>query len=423
MITSKYLFPFILVTSLFFLWGFVHNLDPILIPHLKSSFSLNTLQSSLVDFAVFIAYFVMALPAGIIMRKYGYKSGIIIGLILFALGSFLFVPAANTQEYAFFLGALFIIACGLTILETAANPYVTILGPQESSTQRLNFAQSFNGLAVTIAPIIGGIFILSPLNEDELKSKLATMSESAKIAYLQSEAASVKMPYIVLGTIILIVAILFIFTKLPDIKEEATEKRNILHAFRHKHLTWAVIAQFFYVGAQVCVQSFFILFATDVAGLTKTDASWYLGLGYGIAFVSGRFIGTFLMRYIEPAKLLSIFAAASIVLSLIAINSTGMTALYALIGTSFFMSIMFPTIFALGIKGLGADTKIGSSLIIMAIVGGALLPLLLGYIADQTKHIQYGYYVPAICFVVVLYFGLSGYKPVNKYEPEILPGT
>lgn len=365
----------------------------------------------------------MALPAGMIMRKYGYKSGIIIGLILFALGSFLFVPAANTQEYGFFLGALFIIACGLTILETAANPYVTILGPQESSTQRLNFAQSFNGLAVTIAPIIGGLFILSPLNEDELKSKLASMSDTAKIAYLESEAASVKMPYIVLGSIILIVALLFIFTKLPDIKEEAVENKNILHALRHRHLTWAVIAQFFYVGAQVCVQSFFILFAIDVAGLTKTEASWYLGLGYGIAFVSGRFIGTFLMRYIEPAKLLSFFAAASIVLSLIAINTTGMTALYAVIGTSFFMSIMFPTIFALGIKGLGADTKIGSSLIIMAIVGGAVLPLVLGYIADQTNDIQYGYYVPVICFVVVLYFGIKGYKPEKNYEQEILPGT
>src|SRR5688572_11872238 len=198
MITSKYLFPFILVTSLFFLWGFVHNLDPILIPHLKSSFSLNTLQSSLVDFAVFIAYFVMALPAGIIMRKYGYKSGIIMGLILFALGSFLFVPAANTQQYGFFLGALFIIACGLTILETAANPYVTILGPEETSTQRLNLVQSFNGLAATVAPLIGGRLILS--GKDISDAELSRMTIEAKNAYVQGEASSVKLPYIILGS-------------------------------------------------------------------------------------------------------------------------------------------------------------------------------------------------------------------------------
>lgn len=408
---KQYLLPFILVTSLFFLWGFVHNLDPILIPHLKSSFSLSTLESSLVDSAVFIAYFLMALPAGIIMRKYGYKAGIIIGLLLFALGSFLFVPAANTQQYVFFLGALFVIACGLTILETAANPYVTILGPEETATQRLNFAQSFNGLAVTIAPIIGGQFILSPLNEDELKVKLATMSEAAQKAYLASEAHSVKMPYIILGLVILLVAVFFFFTKLPDIKEENTEKKSLFHAFRYSHLKWAVVAQFFYVGAQVCIQSFFIVFAVDVAGLEKKEASWYLGLGYGLAFVCGRFLGTFLMKYIHPAKLLAMFAAVNIGVSFVAIYSNGMTAVYALIAIAFFMSIMFPTIFALGIKDLGNDTKIGSSLIIMAIVGGALLPPVLAFISDKTNSIQNGYSVPLVCFIVVLYFGLKGYKP------------
>lgn len=408
---NNYMLPFILVTSLFFLWGFVHNLDPILIPHLRKAFRLTTLQSSLVDSAVFIAYFAMALPAGIIMRKYGYKAGIIMGLFLFALGSFLFVPAADTRQYIFFLGALFIIACGLTILETAANPYVTILGPEETSTQRLNFAQSFNGLAVTIAPLVGGRLILS--GKDVSDTELLAMAADARAAYLQAEASSVKLPYIVLGSIILLVAIFFYFTKLPDIKEEAevAEKKSLFHAFKHRHLTWAVIAQFFYVGAQVCVSSFFILIATKAADINEKVAADYLGLGYGLAFMSGRFIGTFIMKYVAPPKLLTLYAAVNIVLSAIAIYAEGMITVYALIGVAFFMSIMFPTIFALGIKDLGVDTKIGSSLIIMSIVGGALLPPILGYIADETNSIQNGYIIPLICFVVVFFFGWKGYKP------------
>ena len=216
--SKKYLFPFILVTSLFFFWGFVHNLDPILIPHLRRAFSLNTLQASLVDSAVFIAYFLMAIPAGVIMKKYGYKTGILIGLALFAAGCFLFVPAANTMQYAFFLGALFIVACGLTILETAANPYATILGAPETSTQRLNFAQSFNGLAAFLAPIAGGHFILAdnPVNE----AGLAAMSNQARNAYLLAETSTVKLPYIILGCAILVVAAIFFFTSLPDKKDE-----------------------------------------------------------------------------------------------------------------------------------------------------------------------------------------------------------
>jgi FHS family L-fucose permease-like MFS transporter len=414
----KYLVPFILITSLFFLWGFVHNLDPILIPHLRKAFRLSTLQSSLVDSSVFIAYFLMALPAGLIMRKYGYKSGIILGLLLFATGSFLFVPAANTGAYVFFLGALFIIACGLTILETAANPYATVLGPEETSTQRLNFAQSFNGLAATVAPLIGGSFILS--GKDVSDTTLAQMTNEARNAYMQSEADSVKLPYIILGSIILLVALFFYFTKLPDIKEEKAEKKNLFHAFRHRHLAWAVVAQFFYVGAQVCVSSFFILLTTKAANINEKVAATYLGLGYGLAFMTGRFIGTFLMQYIKPARLLSIYALLNIALSCVAIFAEGMVTVYALIGIAFFMSIMFPTIFALGIKDLGSDTKIGSSLIIMSIVGGALLPPVLGLIADATHNIQNGYFIPLICFVVVFYFGMKGYKPKINYEQEIL---
>ena len=405
---NKYLIPFILITSLFFFWGLIINLDSILIPHLRKAFRLNTLQSSLVDSSVFIAYFIMAIPAGMIMQRLGYRSGIIIGLLLFATGSFLFVPAANTREYAFFLTALFIIACGLAMLETAANPYATVLGPENTSTQRLNFAQSFNGLAVVIAPLIGGRFILS--GKEYTEADLANMTAQAREIYLQSEAQSVKTPYVIIGIIILVVAILFLSTKLPDIKEEKTERKSLFHTLRHRHLAWAVVAQFFYVGAQVCVTSFFINLAHRSAGLNEKVAADYLGWGYGIAFMTGRFFGTFLMKYIQPNRLLSLYAAINILLSLLAVFSKGMITVYALIGIGFFMSIMFPTIFALGIKGLGHETKIGSGLIIMAIVGGALLPPVLGYISDVTKNIQTGYTVPLVCFIVVLFFGLKGYK-------------
>ena len=410
--TASTRFAFIMITSLFFMWGFVHNLDPILIPHLKKSFSLSTLQSSLIDSAVFIAYFVMALPAGYIMKTYGYKAGIITGLALFAIGSFLFIPAANTQQYAFFLTALFVIACGLTILETAANPYASLLGDPASATQRLNFSQSFNGLAATLAPIIGARIILTQGASDEVLSK---MTDSAKQIALASEAASVKTPYFILGSIIVLIAIIFAFIKLPEIKEEATEGKSILHTLRHTHLRWAVVAQFFYVGAQVCVFSFFILFAIKAAGLDRVKAADYLGWGCGMAFMIGRFAGTFFMRYIAPPKLLAFYAAMCVLLCLGAILVKGMPAVYCVIGIAFFMSIMFPTIFSLGINQLDADTEMGSSLIIMSIVGGALMPPILGYISDRTQNIQLGYIVPLVCFAVIFYFGWKGHKvvPVN----------
>jgi FHS family L-fucose permease-like MFS transporter len=408
--TNNWLYPFILVTSLFFFWGFVHNLDPILIPHLRKSFRLNDLQSSLIDSSVFIAYFAMALPAGYVMRKYGYKSGIVSGLLLFALGCFLFLPAADTHQYIYFLGALFIIASGLTFLETAANPYATIIGPPETATRRLNFAQSFNGLAAMVAPIIGGQFILSGTEmSDEAYAKL---SPEALNNYLTSEAQSVKMPYLILGMLVLLVAVLFMVSKLPDVKEgdDNAAGNNPLKAFRHRHLTWAVVAQFFYVGAQVCVGSFFIKMARTGAGMDEKTAAQYLGWGYGAAFMLGRFVGTFLMGKFASEKLLSTYALINIVLSAVAIFGSGVVVVYALIAIAFFMSIMFPTIFSLGIKDVGADTKMASSLIVMSIVGGALLPPLLGVISDATGSIQNGYIVPLLCFVVVFLFATKGHK-------------
>lgn len=409
----NYLYPFMLVTSLFFMWGFVHNLDPILIPHLKKSFSLSTLQSSLVDSAVFIAYFVMALPAGFIMKKYGYKAGIITGLMLFAIGSFLFIPAANTQQYLFFLMALFIIACGLTILETAANPYASLLGDPATATQRLNFAQSFNGLAATLAPIIGARIILTKGVTDE---ELNAMTAAARQVALASEASSVKTPYMILGSIILVIAVLFVLIKLPEITDDDTHvaSKNIFHAFKHKHLRWAVAAQFFYVGAQVCVFSFFILYAVKAAGLDRVKAADYLGWGCGMAFMIGRFAGTFFMKFIKPAKLLALYGLLNTLLCVVAMFSHGLIAVYAVIGIAFFMSVMFPTIFSLGIRDLGGDAKFGSSLIIMSIVGGAVMPPLMAQISDMTGNIQLGYIIPLICFAIVFLFGWKGHRIVKK---------
>jgi len=410
---KKWLFPFLLVTSLFFFWGFVHNLDPILIPHLRKAFNLSDLQSSLIDSSVFIAYFVMALPAGYVMRKYGYKSGILTGLILFGIGSILFVPAANSLEYSFFLGALFVIACGLTFLETAANPYVTILGPPETATKRLNFSQSFNGLAAFIAPAYIGPMILSGKNLSQ--EEINAMNPTEMHAYILEEAASVKMPYLTLGLIILAVAVVFYFTNMPDVKNEnkkdsdGKDGGSFAGALKFMQLRCGILAQFFYVGAQVCVASFFIKMATTSAGIGEDTAAKFLGV-FGLTFMIGRFAGTFFMQYINPRKLLILYSIISILLSIVAILGTGMIVVYTLIALAFFMSIMFPTIFSMGIDGLGHNTKIGSSLIVMSLVGGALLPPVLGYISDVTGSIQNGYVVPLICFSVILLFAFNGHK-------------
>lgn len=407
---KQYLFPLILITSLFFFWGFVHNLDPILIPHLRKAFKLTDLESSLVDFSVFIAYFVMAMPAGYLMRKWGYKTGIIVGLLLFGIGSFLFIPAADTKMYAFFLGALFVIACGLAVLETAANPYVTILGPAKTADFRLNFSQSFNGLAAFLAPIIGAKYIFTEAGYSEAEVK--AMSPAAYDAYVTAEAASVKGPYTVLGIIIILVLVLFIFTKLPDIKSDPNEQKSkISDALKFTNLRWGIIAQFFYVGAQVCVLSFFVRFVGVSANIDEKAAAVYAGFA-GLAFMLGRFVGTFFMKFLPSKQLLSIYSIICILLTLVAIFGEGSVTIYALIGVSFFMSIMFPTIFSLGISGLGEHTKTGSSLIVMAIVGGAILPLFLGYISDVTHSIQYGYLVPLICFAVVFLFSKNVKAPI-----------
>jgi len=408
---QHYLFPFILVTSLFFLWALIHNLSPVLIPHLKKACQLTDLQSSFIDSAVFAAYFLMALPAGAVMRKFGYKAGIIFGLLMYAAGAFLFIPAANSGQYLAFLAALFIIASGLTFLETAANPYVTILGKPETATVRLNLAQSFNGVGAVVGPILGARFILS--GTEHSKEELAAMTQDQLQAYLHSEAATVKMPYLIIGLVVLLIAALFFMTKMPEVQEVEDQQADTTGSkgsiFRHKHLIAAVVTQFFYIGAQVGVNAFFIRFAKFSAGIPEKEAANLLGWVAGLGFMVGRFFGTFLMSKVKPQVLLTIYGAINVGLVLLAMTTKGTIAIGAVLAIPFFMSIMFPTIFSLGLRGLGGDTKFGSSLLVMSIVGGAVCPPLMGVISDASN-IQMAYIVPLICFAVVVWFGAKGYK-------------
>ncbi|MEN9952903.1 MAG: L-fucose-proton symporter [Bacteroidota bacterium] len=406
---TNYLLPFILVTTLFFLWGIANNLNGILIPHLRKALLLSNMQSTFVDTAVYFAYFIAALPAGWLLQKFGYKRGIITGLLVFSLGCFLFIPAAYSRTYEIFLTGLFIIGCGLTILETAANPYAAQLGDTSSSTARLNLAQSFNGLAVFIAPLIGTFLILS--GKSFSNEELTAMSETARNSYLDQEAQSVILPYAFLGGFLLFIAIIFLLYKFPEFKQEnQEEKGNIKTALKNQHTRWAIVAQFFYVGAQVCVTSFFIRVAMSGGGADEITAGKYLS-AYGLLFMLGRFLGSVLMRFIDAAKLLTIYSLVSILMCTIAIYTDGQYVVLALGGLGFFMSIMFPTIFSLGIKGLKEETKAASSLIVMSIIGGAIFPVAMGYIIDQSNdNIQIGYSVPLICFFVVFLFGWKGHK-------------
>lgn len=405
-----YLVPFLLVTSLFFLWAFVHNLEPILIPHLKKACQLTDLQSALIDSAVYVGYFLMALPAGMVMKKYGYKRGILVGLLLYAVGALLFFPAADSRVYGFFLAALFIIASGCAFLETAANPYVTMLGDADSANTRLNFAQSFNGLGAFLAPVLGGQLILSGV--EHTPEELAAMDSAQLQAYLQGEADAVKMPYLVIAAVVVLVAVLVNISRMPETNrsESSSSSGGVSGALRHRQLRWGVVAQFFYVGAQVCVTSFFIRFAKYTSGTPEKEAAYLLSLAL-LGFMLGRFAGTFLSRFLPAQKLLTLYSVVCMVLLAVATWMDSGIAMWAVLAVPFFESILFPTIFALAIKDTGEDTEIGSSLVVMAIAGGALFPLVMGYISDVTGSIQLAYVVPLACFAVVAWYGWKGYKP------------
>ena len=388
-----------LVTGLFFLWALAHNLNPILIPHLRRALQLNDMRSALVDSAFFIAYFVMALPAGALMARFGYRSGIVGGLLLFALGAALFWPAATLRSYPFFLSALFIIASGLTFLETAANPYITALGDPATAHRRLNFAQAFNGLGAALAAFFGGRFILS--GEAPSEEALQAMAPAALDAFLAQEALAVRMPYLIIALVVLLAAVLFMRVHLPEIQENTSTDAD--EKLRSKGRLWAAVAaQFCYVGAQVGVASFFIRFAGRTAEIGEQEAAYLLSIGL-LLFMSGRFIGTVLLRRMHATTLLGASAAIAAVLAGVAVMGSGIAAVAMLIALQLFMSIMFPTIFSLGIEGLGSRTKLGSSLLVMSIAGGAIVPPLMGAISDR-HGIQLAYLVPLGCFLVVLLF-------------------
>jgi FHS family L-fucose permease-like MFS transporter len=389
----------VLVTGLFFLWALAHNLNPILIPHLRRALQLNDLRSALVDSAFFIAYFVMALPAGALMARFGYRSGIVGGLLLFATGALLFWPAATLRSYPFFLSALFIIASGLTFLETAANPYITALGDPTTAHRRLNFAQAFNGLGAALAAFFGGRFILS--GEAPSEEALKAMAPAALDAFLAEEALAVRMPYLIIALVVLLAAVLFMRVPLPEIQahtgtDDGAKPRSM------RRLWAAVAAQFCYVGAQVGVASFFIRFAGRTAAIGEQEAAYLLSIGL-LLFMSGRFIGTALLRSMHATTLLGASAAIAAVLAGVAVLGSGLAAVVMLIALQLFMSIMFPTIFSLGIEGLGSRTKLGSSLLVMSIAGGAVIPPLMGAISDR-HGIQVAYLVPLACYIMVLLF-------------------
>lgn len=406
----------VLITSLFFLWGFALNLNSILVPHLKKACQLSDLQSAFVDSAFYIAYFVVAIPAGIFMQKYGYKSGIIFGLLLFAVGAFLFYPAAETRLYGFFLFALFIIASGCGFLETAANPYINNLGDPSGATFRINFAQSFNGAAATIAPLVGGIFILS--GKTLTAPQKAGMSVQQLSSYLQSESDAVKIPYIIIALTVLTVAVLIWRTDLPDIKEHAAadDSKAGESIFKQRNLMLGVLGIFFYVGAQASVQSFFIRYSKYVAAIDEKYASKLLSAAF-LGFMIGRFLGSALMKYVAPVRILIVYSVVNCALLIIAFTVDGKLSVYAIMAVPFFMSIMFPTIFSLSIRGLGEKTKKGSSLLIMGIVGGAVIPLSLGLVSDMSN-IRVAYLIPLICFAYIFFFAFKNIR-VRNVEPVI----
>jgi len=404
-----------MVTSLFFLWAFGVNLNDILIPHLKKAFGLSDFRSSLIQTAFFGGYFLAALPAGWLMEKIGYKRGILVGLIICATGAFLFIPAASVLAYGFFLFALFVMACGQGVLEVAANPYVTVLGPPESSERRLNLAQSFNSVGAVVTPIIGAAFILSGIEHS--RPELRAMSPAALQTYRAAEASTVKIPYLVITGLFLAVALLIYFSDLPEIREEDGEaepetlSEGIRGLWQHKHLVKGVIAQFFYIGAQVGVASFVIRFAQyTLTGTPEKMAANYLKL-HLLGFMIGRFAGSAIMKHVAAPRLLSWFGFAAITCLTCVLLASGAVPIWALVLLGFFHSIFFPTIFALSVKHLGPYTKLGSSFLVMSIIGGAVFPALMGYVSDFST-IRTAFIVPLICHCYVLYFSLRGYQHV-----------
>ena len=404
--------PMILIVMLFYLWGVANNLNDILIPQFRKAFTLNDLQSGLVQFAFYLGYFLLALPASLVMRRYGYKAAVVVGLLLYALGALLFWPAAQTRTYGMFLGALFVIASGLAFLETSANPLMTVLGDPRRAAQRLNFAQAFNPAGSITGILIGQHLILS--GHEPTAADIAAMSAVQLEAFRAAEAHAVQWPYLLIALFVLVWAGLVALTPFPRVATEHVETESgapvRLGALLHKRqFLFGVAAQFFYVGGMVCIWSFMIRYAqVEVPGLGEKAAANFL-IGALVLFFLGRAIGAALMSRIHPALLMGLFTLVNMVLIAVAVSVGGRTGLYALAATGLFMSISFPTIFALAVQGLGHLTKTASSFVVMAIVGGAIVPLVLGRVSDLSS-IRVAMIVPALCFIVVALFSAHAWR-------------
>jgi FHS family L-fucose permease-like MFS transporter len=401
--------PLIIVTTLFFMWGLLTALNDVLIPHLKALYTLSYTQAMLVQFCFFGAYFLVSLPAGMLIKKIGYQSGAVTGLVVAAAGCALFYPASNSG-YALFLFGFFVLASGITILQVAANPYVTVLGDARTASSRLTLTQAFNSLGTTIAPSLGGVLILSGSTLGV--AELARLLPSEQVVYRASQAASVQMPYLALAGALLLLALMFAFARLPKIDHvddgvlqlESVSKRSVL---AHPHLLMGTIGIFLYVGAEVSIGSFLINFLGEpqIAGLTPAVAAHYVSYYWGGAMV-GRFIGFAVMRYVSPGKALAFTAASSIALIMVACFGSGHTAMWAILAVGLCNSIMFPTIFSMALFRLGKLTGQASGILCMAIVGGALVPFGQGLLAD-TIGLQMSFLLPVACYAFILYFGVK----------------
>ena len=408
----KQLLPLILVFCLFFLWAISSNLLPTMIRQLMKTCELNAFEASFTETAYWLAYFICPIPIAMFMKKYSYKSGIVFGLLLAALGGLLFFPAAIIKEYWAYLCIFFVIAAGMCFLETAANPYVAALGEESSAPRRLNLAQSFNGLGAFVAAMFLSKLVLS--GNTYTRETLPAGFEGGWEGYIQMETDAMKLPYLVLAAVLIVIAIAFIFVKLPKIKEEESvgedSKLIDFSVLKKSNLRWGVIAQFFYNGGQTAVNSLFLVYCCNYAGLSESTATTFFGF-YMLAFLLGRWIGTALMIKFKPQNMLAAYAVVNIILCGVIVCFGGMVGLYAMLGVSFFMSIMYPTQFSLALTGLGDQTKSGSAFLVMAIVGNACLPQLTAFIMHHNPQIyQIAYIVPLICFGFCAYYGWKGYK-------------
>lgn len=413
---KTYGFELKVLTLLFFMWGFLTCLNDILIPHLKAVFSLNYTEAMLIQFCFFAAYFLMSLPSGSLVEKIGYKKSIIGGLSTAAIGCLMFYPAASVRSYPMFLLAFFILASGITLLQVAANPYVTVLGRPETASSRLNLTQAFNSLGTTIAPLFGSVLILSVsvLGAGEL-GKMNPMQLSH---YQEIQARTVQIPYLGLSAALFIIAGIFAAIKLPDIEAEGSPEAGDEHsdhgsAWGYRHLILGALGIFLYVGAEVSIGSFLVNYLGQkfVMGLKEADAGKFVALYWGGAMV-GRFFGSGIQRIIKPGKMLAFNAMAAALLVITSMLTNGVPAMFSILAVGLFNSVMFPTIFSLALSGLGKHTGQGSGILCMGIVGGAILPVIQGALADNPAiTIHHAFILPVFCYLFIAYYGLVGHRP------------